>query len=190
MTRDSDGPSMDRAPTASAVLTPPDDAVAPQPHPDAPPRGSALGPHFANCFGCGADHPGGLHLRFVVGEGVSVSAPLRVSPDHAGYPGLAHGGLLTTALDECQGTLMWLLRRPAVTARLEVDFLAPVPIGSDLIVSGRCVAVAGRKVYTTAQAQFADGTVAVRAAGLFVVVAEDHLRAFRDGGTSDAEVNP
>ena len=30
---------------------------------------------------------------------------------------------------------MWLLRAPAVTARLETDFLAPVPIGTSEVVS-------------------------------------------------------
>jgi acyl-coenzyme A thioesterase PaaI-like protein len=36
-----------------------------------------------------------------------------------------HGGMIATAIDDTIGTLLVLLRRPAVTARLEVDYRAP-----------------------------------------------------------------
>jgi len=54
-----------------------------------------------------------------------------VTEKHQGAPGLAHGGLLARALDEALGKLMWLLRAPGVTARLETDFLKPVPMGTE-----------------------------------------------------------
>lgn len=159
-------------------LTPPPDATAPEVAPDAPSVGTVLPPHYASCFGCGADHPTGLHLSVTVAEGVAVDAVFQVAEAHQGAPGLAHGGVLATAADEALGFLNWLLRRPAVTARLEVDYLRPVPVGSDLHLRAECIAVAGRKTFVRCEGRLdsPDGSVALRATGLFLAVPLEHFR--------------
>jgi acyl-coenzyme A thioesterase PaaI-like protein len=158
-------------------LTPPADATAPVRHPDAPAPGRLLGAHYDQCFGCGGEQPHGLHLAARAGEGVSVTAEFTVRPAHQGAPGLAHGGVLVSALDETLGSLSWLLRVIAVTGRLESDFLRPVPVGATLHLSARCTAVAGRKIYSTAEGRVGgpDGPVAVRANALFIEVKLDHF---------------
>jgi acyl-coenzyme A thioesterase PaaI-like protein len=100
-----------------------------------------------------------------------------VSEHHQGAPGLAHGGVLTTAVDEILGSLNWLLAGPAVTGRLEVDFRRPVPIGSRLYVDAEVVGVKGRKVFTRAVGRLdsAEGPVAVSAAALFIQVPLQHF---------------
>lgn len=170
----------------SPATTPPGDATRPEPHPDAPPPGSTLGPHYAECFGCGDEQPSGLHLKVTVGEGVSATAEFTVSDHHQGAPGLAHGGLLTAAFDEALGTVGWLLHKPLVTGRLETDFLRPVPVGTTLYIRARCTGIAGRKVYAEAEGRLEDpeGTIAVRAAGLFIAVSLDH---FAEHGRADAQ---
>ena len=55
-----------------------------------------------------------------------------VTEHHQGAPGLAHGGVVAAAMDEAMGFLLWLLKTLAVTARIEVDFRRPVPVGSTL----------------------------------------------------------
>jgi acyl-coenzyme A thioesterase PaaI-like protein len=158
-------------------LTPPPDAAAPVRHPDAPAPGQLLGAHYDQCFGCGQEQPHGLHLVTTAGEGVSVTAEFTVRPAHQGAPGLAHGGILTTALDETLGSLSWLLRTVAVTGRLETDFLRPVPVGTTLHLSARCLAVAGRKIYSTAEGRIGapDGPLAIRADALFIRVSLEHF---------------
>ncbi|WP_443071047.1 PaaI family thioesterase [Streptomyces sp. NBC_01476] len=156
---------------------PPPGATAPVRHPDAPAPGELLGAHYDQCFGCGEEQPYGLRLAARAGEGVSVTAEFTVRPAHQGAPGLAHGGVLATALDETLGSLSWLLRVIAVTGRLESDFLLPVPVGATLHLSARCTAVAGRKIYSTAEGRIGgpDGPVAVRADALFIEVKLDHF---------------
>jgi acyl-coenzyme A thioesterase PaaI-like protein len=146
-------------------------------HPDAPAPGEPLGAHYEQCFGCGASQPHGLHLVPVAGEGVSVTAEFTVRPAHQGAPGLAHGGVLTTALDETLGALSWLLRVIAVTGRLETDFLRPVPVGTTLYLSARCKAVAGRKIFSSAEGRLGspEGPVALRADAMFVEVDVQHF---------------
>lgn len=156
---------------------PPAGATEPVRHPDAPPPGSPIGTHYALCFGCGGDHPAGLHLRVVAGEGVSVLGVLEVGELHQGAPGLAHGGLLAAAFDEAMGYVNWLIRTPAVTGRLETDFRRPVPVGTTLYLDARAVAVAGRRVFMHAEGRLdaADGELAVSAAAVFVQVELSHF---------------
>jgi acyl-coenzyme A thioesterase PaaI-like protein len=160
-----------------ASTTPPEGAVIPVRHPESPATGSLLPSHFKHCFGCGDLHPTGLHLKAHVGEGLTITAQFTVTENHQGAPGLAHGGLLSLAFDEALGKLMWLLRAPAVTARLETDFLAPVPIGSVLYITAEIVGQQGRKVYSVAEGRLngPDGPIATRAASLFIIVPMKHF---------------
>lgn len=160
-------------------------AKRPVPHPRAPAPGSALASHYGNCFGCGERHPTGLHMHLTVGEGVAVTGQFDVTADHQGAPGLAHGGLLAAAFDEAMSAVMWLLREPAVTVRLETDFAAPVPVGTRLFIAAECTGIAGRRVYMKAAGRMgaANGPLAVRASALFVQVPLDHFT--RNGRAED-----
>ncbi|MFK8907326.1 PaaI family thioesterase [Streptomyces sp. YS-3] len=161
----------------SASLTPPADAKPPVRHPDAPAPGELLGAHYEHCFGCGGGQPHGLHLQARAGEGVTVTAEFTVRAAHQGAPGLAHGGVLATALDETLGSLNWLLQTIAVTGRLETDFVRPVPVDTVLFLAAEVTAVDGRKIYSRATGRIGgpDGPVAVRAEALFVEVKVDHF---------------
>jgi acyl-coenzyme A thioesterase PaaI-like protein len=160
-----------------ASTTPPAGAIIPNRHPKSPATGDVIPSHFKHGFGCGDLHPTGLHLVARVGQGLDLTAQFTVTENHQGAPGLAHGGLLSLAFDEALGKLMWLLRAPAVTARLETDFLRPVPMGSVLYISAAIVGQVGRKVYSEAIGRLdgPDGEIAVRAASLFVIVPMKHF---------------
>lgn len=159
------------------ATTPGPGAVVPERHPDAMRPGLAIPSHYRDCFGCGAQHATGLHLQAVAAEGLALRASFEVMPHHQGAPGLAHGGLLAAAVDETLGALNWLLMRAAVTARLETDFVRPVPVGSVLELAARVTGQEGRKVYTAAVGRLGpDGPVAVRASALFVQVEAGHFR--------------
>lgn len=161
----------------SASLTPPAAALPPVRHADAPAPGELLGAHYEHCFGCGGGQPHGLHLEARAGEGVTVTAEFTVRPAHQGAPGLAHGGVLATALDETLGSLNWLLQTIAVTGRLETDFVRPVPVDTVLFLEAEVTAVDGRKIYSRATGRIGGpgGPVAVRADALFIEVKVDHF---------------
>ncbi|WP_419998481.1 PaaI family thioesterase [Streptomyces boninensis] len=149
----------------------------PERHPDAPAPGELLGPHYDECFGCGGGQEHGLHLAARAGEGVSVTAEFTVKKAHQGAPGLAHGGVLASALDETLGSLNWLLRVIAVTGRLETDFVRPVPVDTKLHLDARVTGRQGRKIYSTATGRLGgpDGEIAVKADALFIEVKVDHF---------------
>lgn len=122
----------------------------------------------------------------VLGPGLEVRAELVMTNDHQGAAGLAHGGLLAAVVDEAMGSLHWLLLVPAVTARLEVDYLAPVPVGSRMVLRARITGQDGRKVYAAAVVGV-DGMPVLRASGLFVQVPTSHFRGFDPAQDADLD---
>ncbi len=157
---------------------PPVEIEQPERHPDAPAPGTLLGQHYSRCFGCGDGQEHGLHLKVTTGEEFTVYAKFTVTEAHQGAPGLAHGGLLACAFDEALGTTVGhLLRRPAVTGRLETDFVRPVPVGSTLHIVSTLRGLNGRQVFANAEGRLDadDGPVAVRARAIFVTVSFSHF---------------
>jgi acyl-coenzyme A thioesterase PaaI-like protein len=116
-------------------------------------------------------------LVAIAGAGQNITAEFTVTENHQGAPGLAHGGLLSLAFDEALGKLMWLIRAPAVTARLETDFMLPVPVGSKLFITAEITGQSGRKVYAEAQGHLEsfDGPIAVKASSLYIIVPMSHF---------------
>lgn len=172
-----DAPAPNTPGMAVTPTTPPPDATSPRRHPQAPSPGTELGQHYPMCFACGDEQPNGLHLRVFAAEGVAVQAQFEVGPAHQGAPGLIHGGLLSLAFDEVMGALHWMMRIPAVTGRLETDFIRPVPLGRTVHFSARCVGKHGRKLYHRAEGRLdgPDGELAARATALFVEVQLGHF---------------
>lgn len=129
--------------------------------------------HYQHCFGCGAEHPTGLHIQMAGGNDRVVGS-FEVTSHHQGAPGLAHGGVIAAAMDEGMGFLLWLLATPAVTAKLEIDYVKPVPVGSRLDLEGRLDRVEGRRIHASMLGRI-DGEVAVRSRALYIKVPIEHF---------------
>jgi acyl-coenzyme A thioesterase PaaI-like protein len=136
--------------------------------------------HYAYCIGCGDKVPNGLRMTHVAGEGLRIVSRFTVGEGHQGAPGLAHGGLLTLAFDEALGALNYLIGVPAVTARLDMEFLRPVPVGSVLEIDSEITGVSGRKIYKAAEGRIAGGTgeAVLRAKALFIEVPVSHFTTY------------
>jgi acyl-coenzyme A thioesterase PaaI-like protein len=107
-------------------------------------------------------------------DDLRVRGSFTVTEHHQGAPGLAHGGVISAAVDEGMGFLLWLVQSPAVTAHLEVDFRRPLPVGSELELDGRVDRVDGRKIFASMQGRL-DGEVVVEAKALYLKVAVEHF---------------
>ena len=56
-------------------------------------------PNSRMCFLCGIDNPIGLKLKFYTDEEGRCIARFRPKPEHQGYPGQLHGGIISALLD-------------------------------------------------------------------------------------------
>lgn len=122
------------------------------------------------CFGCGRANPGGLHLEFHLTEDHAMVCQAEVSQDFEGHPGYLHGGVIATLLDEAMSKSVHSRGVNAMTRRMEIDYLRPVPSGSALRIEGRVTRNEGRKHWSEARVLNSHGVVLAQGHGLFIEV--------------------
>jgi len=114
------------------------------------------------CFGCGRDNTIGLKLDFHQ-EGESVRAEFIPGEMYQGWPGVVHGGLICTMLDEVIGYAAGYQGLYAVTVKIEVYYRKPAMIGQRLLLCARVKSVSGRTVVCDGDIQLEDGTLIAEA---------------------------
>ncbi|SFB64321.1 Thioesterase superfamily protein [Amycolatopsis marina] len=135
---------------------------------------TSLPPHHPRCLGCGPDNPAGLHLA-VSRDGDSVVTDVTFDARHRGAPGLAHGGAISAACDDLFGFVLYVVEEMAVTRRLTVDYLAPVPLGQPHRITAGLQRRHGRRLHLEATGTGHDGITRFTAEALFVVVDHNHF---------------
>ena len=133
----------------------------------APPR--RLVPHYPRCFGCGPDSKQGLHATACAVER-EVHSGYTFGEEHSGIPGIAHGGLVATLIDDLCGHLPDVAERCAVTRHLAVAYLKPVLVGVRYDAVARVDADEGRKLFVSCEGRSPEGELTFRGDALFVVV--------------------
>ena len=111
------------------------------------------------CFACGGENPIGLRLAFHF-DGDDYVTSLEIKAEYQGWRGIAHGGLIATALDEAMARLLWEKDINAITARLQVRYHRPVPIGEALEIRGRITRLRPPLIETEAVATSGGAVVA------------------------------
>lgn len=127
-------------------------------------------------MGCGPDATAGYHLVAYRHE-EGVAAEYTFTQQHAGAPGLAHGGAVAAVCDDLLGHLLHLRNVAGVTRRLEVDYLKPVVLGETHRLTAELDNVEGRKLWGSLTAVGEDGRMRFRARALFIQVALEHFLA-------------
>ena len=132
-----------------------------------------LPPHHPNCLGCGDENPAGIGMR-MRRDGDRVRGSVRLDRRHEGAPGYAHGGAVTTILDDAVGMLLFVLRRPAVTAKLEINFRRPAFLERPFEVEAWAESIDGRKLHLLAEMR-EEGELIADARALFLEVDPEHF---------------
>jgi acyl-coenzyme A thioesterase PaaI-like protein len=130
--------------------------------------------NLSQCYGCGARNPIGLHLGpHSRVEGDELVMQLTMDWHFAGFPGVIHGGVVGTILDEAvEMHATEVLNLMAVTAQLNISYRAPVPIDQPISIHARGTRE-GSKIRSTADIRSADGTVLADAEAVLVIRAEE-----------------
>jgi uncharacterized protein (TIGR00369 family) len=129
-------------------------------------------PHAASnrCFGCGSANASGLRLEFFRATDGSVVASPIVPMAFDGHPGYLHGGIIATLLDEAMSKAVRALGKSAMTRKLEVDYLRPVPSGAPLRIVGRVTRNDGRKHWAEASIGNEEGVTLAKSSGVFIEI--------------------
>ncbi len=117
---------------------------------------------FAHCFGCGRNNSEGHGFK-TIADGLATRTVHTADPTYRGAGDFAYGGLIASLIDchsAASAAIFWMHDQGLavgsetaprfVTARLEVDYVAPTPLG-ELVVVGTAVEVHDRKVIVTSE---------------------------------------
>ncbi|MBL7175324.1 MAG: PaaI family thioesterase [Desulfobacteraceae bacterium] len=126
------------------------------------------------CFACGTANPIGLNLHFYrVGDLICTEVTL--GKYHVGWQNMAHGGIISTLLDEVMSwTIIYTKKVFFVTRKMEVKYIKPVLINVPLTIKGRLMEEV-RKPFIAAKAELIDdqGTVRAKSNGRFASLSKE-----------------
>ena len=120
-------------------------------------------PNSRMCFICGLQNPVGLHMAIYNDpDNDCIFSNVTVPDQYQSYPGVVHGGIVATMLDEISGraTIMDASdQNLMVTMKLEVKYRLPTPTNTPLKVVGRVVTQNETRAKVAGEIQLLDGTV-------------------------------
>ena len=122
-------------------------------------------PNSDNCFVCGRRNPRGLYMVFYDDGENEVFSEYTVGEDYQGYPGIVHGGVVASMLDEVVARVA-MIGDPhhfMLSVKLQVKYRHAVPISTPLKVVGRIVKLRGRLGRAVGQVLLPNGQVAAEA---------------------------
>ncbi len=109
-------------------------------------------PDANHCFVCGPDNPHGLRINFRL-EGDLCRAAFTPEDSMVGYDKMTHGGIIFSALDDVMANWLFLQGIRGHTAKCEIRYRQPVPIGTHLELTGRLIKRKGRVAVMTGEAR-------------------------------------
>lgn len=112
------------------------------------------------CFVCGPANPIGLQLVFRLDEDIC-RAEFTPLPQHCGYDGVTHGGIIFSALDDVMANWLFLKGVRAFTAKCDIRYKGPLPVGTPVRLEGRCIRERARLTLMQGRMYRADNSVLV-----------------------------
>jgi acyl-coenzyme A thioesterase PaaI-like protein len=120
------------------------------------------------CFVCGKENTHGLQMDFY-NDQTKVWATFTPQEYHQSWPGIVHGGILSAVLDETIARVAFIYDKWVQTAKLELKFRKPAPLGQELLVEAELVRDAGRAMEMKGLIKLqSSNEVLVEATGLFI----------------------
>ncbi|MDQ3670564.1 MAG: PaaI family thioesterase [Actinomycetota bacterium] len=135
--------------------------------------------HYPFCWGCSLSVEG-LNFDFAL-TGEILEAEYMIPERFQGAPGIAHGGIAAALLDEACEQVARQAISPSVTSRLELRYLAPVPVEEPLRISAQIVESEERHVTVEATISDSVGMVLAHARAECAHVRPEHFLSTQRG---------
>lgn len=123
---------------------------------------------YQKCFVCGKENPIGLKVDFSLDDSGNATAKLMIASDYEGYPGVVHGGIISTLLDEAMAKAVFALGKIAFTANMSLKYRRQLSSNTPVTLEGRITTDRGRFIKTAATI-FDDDGIYAEAEALFVL---------------------
>ena len=127
-------------------------------------------------FVSGIENPKGMKMVPIIKDR-KIYAKYIFEKSFEGGPGLVHGGILSTVLDDMMGYATFTQNLFCVTANLNVNFRAPSPVDKEFELYAWVKEVDGNKVYAESVIQ-SENAIHVEADGLFINIGQDGARQY------------
>ena len=121
------------------------------------------------CFGCGENNPIGLKLSFKW-DGKTARAEATPSKLYQGWPGIVHGGIITSMLDEAMSYAVRFEGMNCLTAKMQIEFKRPALIDEPLVITSSITRNGKRVVKTKASVFTRDGTLVAEGTATHFVI--------------------
>ena len=133
-------------------------------------------PQGYHCFACGTANPIGLKLQFYRLAN-TVCSDITLGKNHAGWENVAHGGIVSTLLDEVMSwTIMYFKKIFLVTRKMDVKYIRPVLIGTPLVIKGEVMDDSKPpKIKARADIRDDKGNLLVKSIGEFIELPKEKL---------------
>jgi acyl-coenzyme A thioesterase PaaI-like protein len=95
-----------------------------------------LGDDTSHCYACGQENSQGLRVPFAPDGENGSRATYTARVEHDGWPGIMHGGVTFTLMDEALGWALYFQGIRGVTAKAETSFKRPIRTGTGLVIRG------------------------------------------------------
>ena len=127
-------------------------------------KGTGRQPNSSGCFVCGLQNPVGLKIAFEEdATSGQVRAEVTVPEAYRSYPGVVHGGIVATILDETSGRALITHTGDEnaffATAKLELRYRRPAPTETPLVAVGWVVRASENRAKVQGELRLRDGTV-------------------------------
>jgi len=123
-----------------------------------------------HCFVCGKENQKGLKLKMLRDGDRGVRSEFIAYEHYRGWSKYLHGGMVSLIFDELLGWNAFFLGYDAVTARMEIRYRRPIPLGSRVFFKGVLDKEVKGLLVVNTFAYLEDGSLAAEGKGTMLII--------------------
>lgn len=127
---------------------------------------------FDQCFVCGQANERGMKLKLHRTEDGQIVTRFEAEGVYQGWPGILHGGVISSVLDEATAYVTLHMGLVAVTAEMSVAFHKPVRVGERMQVCARATHATRRVVEVKAELRDETGDLRAESTAKMVILTD------------------
>tara|TARA_B100000767_G_scaffold246990_1_gene246966 strand:+ start:442 stop:1128 length:687 start_codon:yes stop_codon:yes gene_type:complete len=112
-------------------------------------------------------------------DGDKAYGQVRMDWQYEGPPNSVHGGFVAALFDQFLGVAQKMTKQPGFTGTLNIRYLVPTPIDTDLRLEGWVEKIDGRKNFLVSE-MWAGDTLTARCEGIFISASMEALKKLRN----------